>query len=69
MAVDVERLWCEVCQKRVKAERQGASHVLHLLLTLCTFGLWAIVWLIVATGRAYHCTECGATAQFRIEGE
>jgi hypothetical protein len=24
------------------------NHVLHLLLTLVTFGLWAIVWLIIA---------------------
>lgn len=24
------------------------NHVLHLILTLVTFGLWAIVWLIVA---------------------
>lgn len=25
-----------------------ANHILHLLLTLFTFGLWAIVWIIVA---------------------
>jgi hypothetical protein len=24
------------------------NHVLHLILTLVTFGLWAIVWIIVA---------------------
>ena len=24
------------------------NHVLHLILTLATFGLWGIVWLIVA---------------------
>lgn len=27
---------------------QGPNHVLHLLLTIFTCGLWAIVWLIVA---------------------
>jgi hypothetical protein len=24
------------------------NHVLHLILTLVTFGLWAIVWLVLA---------------------
>lgn len=31
------------------------SHVLHLLLTIITVGLWAIVWLIVwAANRERH---------------
>jgi hypothetical protein len=27
---------------------QRVNHILHLLLTIITFGIWAIVWLIVA---------------------
>lgn len=27
------------------------THVLHLLLTLVSFGLWAIVWLILASSN------------------
>lgn len=26
---------------------KSTNHVLHLILTLITFGLWAVVWLIV----------------------
>jgi hypothetical protein len=32
------------------------NHVLHLLLTLVTFGLWAIVWILLAiTGGEKRC--------------
>lgn len=33
---------------------QGVNHILHLLLTVFTFGLWAPIWLLVAI--------CGAPA-------
>ncbi|NUK07476.1 hypothetical protein HRW18_05490 [Streptomyces lunaelactis] len=29
-------------------ERRGANHTLHLILTICTCGLWGIVWAIAA---------------------
>lgn len=27
---------------------KGTNHVLHLLLTICTLGVWGVVWLILA---------------------
>jgi hypothetical protein len=33
---------------------QPVNHVLHLLLTLVTFGLWAPIWLLVAITRKDH---------------
>jgi hypothetical protein len=36
--------------------------VLHLLLTLITFGLWLPVWVLLAVFGAfkpYRCTVCG----------
>jgi hypothetical protein len=33
---------------------QRPNHVLHLLLTVFTVGLWAIVWLIVALANSQH---------------
>jgi hypothetical protein len=35
-------------QYLVTYEQPRVNHVLHLLLTLVTFGLWLIVWIIVA---------------------
>ena len=32
----------------VLAKGKNTSHVLHLILTLITFGLWGFVWIIVA---------------------
>ena len=32
----------------VMLKGKRVNHLLHLILTLCTLGLWAIVWLIVA---------------------
>jgi hypothetical protein len=36
----------------VQAERRKkVNHVLHFILTLCTFGLWLPVWFIVAVAK------------------
>lgn len=32
----------------VSGERRRTNHILHLLLTLATCGLWAIVWIVIA---------------------
>jgi hypothetical protein len=34
-----------------KREDQKTSHVLHLLLSLITFGLWVPVWILVAVSH------------------
>lgn len=44
----------------MKAEKHGASHLFHLVMTGLTFGLWTIVWFFVATRQKYRCSRCGA---------
>ena len=42
--------------------RPKINHVLHLILTLVTFGVWGIVWVVLAIGhggKLYRCTQCG----------
>lgn len=52
--------YCEYCQQQRLVVRERASHILHLLLTLLTFGLWAIIWLGVAVQiGGWRCTVCG----------
>ena len=54
------RQYCPTCKTTVKAERAPTSHVLHLLLTLITAGLWLPVWIIVAMSASYTCAVCGS---------
>lgn len=52
---------CKSCQQRVVVFRKGTNHVLHLLLTLVTFGLWLIVWFGSAVKfGGWRCTQCGS---------
>jgi len=39
----------------------GANHVLHLLLTILTAGLWSIVWLLASIRiGGWRCEHCGS---------
>jgi hypothetical protein len=40
---------------------KGTNHILHLLLTLVTFGVWLIFWFgsTVKFG-GWRCTQCGS---------
>jgi hypothetical protein len=44
----------------VLARAKGTNHVLHLLLTIVTGGLWAIVWIFACMGKKnWRCPVCG----------
>jgi hypothetical protein len=61
MAVHKERQYCPEDDAMVLAERQAPNHILHLLLTVFTAGLWLIAWLlVVATAPPFRCPRCGA---------
>ncbi|AYW61030.1 TPA: hypothetical protein NHQ65_001690 [Pseudomonas aeruginosa] len=36
------------------SQKKTTNHILHLLLCIPTFGLWLIVWLVVASGNSRH---------------
>ena len=62
MAQDKRSGFCESCNKRRVTVRKGTNHILHLLLTLSTLGLWLIVWFGSAVlSGAWRCTQCGST--------
>lgn len=63
MADEKKGGFCQQCNKPSVVFRQGTNHVLHLILTLITFGLWAIVWLGVAVKfGGWRCAECGSAS-------
>jgi len=52
--------YCPSCARNVLARRRGTNHVLHLLLTMFTMGLWLLVWMgqSVRFG-GWRCSQCG----------
>ncbi|HEY8331692.1 MAG TPA: hypothetical protein VIO83_10240 [Pseudomonas sp.] len=36
------------------SKKRSTNHILHLILTLLTFGVWVIVWVIVASNNSSY---------------
>ena len=56
------RSYCQACCENRPFEKQSASHVLHLLLSIVTFGVWLPVWFLCALSAGFqpwHCPMCG----------
>lgn len=52
--------FCRGCNRQVLVRRKGTNHVLHLLLTVVTCGLWLVIWLLSAIKiGGWRCTVCG----------
>lgn len=54
-------LHCKNCDEATPHAQPQTSHVLHLLLSVVTVGLWLPVWLLVALNNRGQatCTVCG----------
>lgn len=56
--------YCETCKQQVLIRSRGTNHLLHLILTLLTGGLWLIVWVICAIPpKKWCCSQCGDKAR------
>ncbi len=58
----ISRLYCPQCRSQTVHEAKDVSHVLHLILSVLTGGLWLPIWLWYGLGgsRVYHCRQCGS---------
>jgi hypothetical protein len=55
--------YCKGCNRQVMIRRRGTNHILHLLLTLCTFGIWLVVWVLAGIKiGGWRCSTCGRKA-------
>ena len=63
MSIQHSQKFCDRCNEYVLAERNGPNHILHLLLSIITGGLWIIVWIMqsVQVG-GWKCSKCGSSA-------
>lgn len=63
MAVTASTAHCQVCDRQTLFHKQRINHVLHLILTIVTVGVWGLlVWLplgIINSTRRPRCTLCG----------
>jgi len=63
--------FCKECQKKTPHLQEDVNHILHLLLTVCTFGFWLIIWFIAMCmndAPDKTCTICGKISK-NIKGE
>jgi len=60
MPSDQVVVYCKNCKKSTVQIKQRPNHILHLLLSLVTFGIWVIVWFFIAlsTSDTPQCTVC-----------
>lgn len=53
--------WCEQCNAQRMVARKTPNHLLHLILTVLTCGLWAAVWILTSIRfGGWRCTTCGS---------
>lgn len=63
-AMHVSSMYCPTCKKQVMAHQKTANHVLHLLLTILTAGLWLLVWIAaIASPGPKRCSQCGSVSR------
>lgn len=55
--------YCATCQRQTLHSKERVNHVLHLILSVLTVGLWVIVWAILGASNSAErtrCTVCGS---------
>jgi hypothetical protein len=61
MAMKYKRGFCKDCNKDVKVFTKAPNHILHLLLSIITAGIWLIVWIMACISHdPWRCDECGS---------
>lgn len=62
MGLEYKSGFCEQCGQQRKVERQQTNHILHLILSVITAGIWVIIWLLTSIKiGGWRCSECGST--------
>ena len=70
--------FCPTCKRNVLAQKvvpmTSCNHILHLILSIITGGIWINVWLLCAWGSGgpmlednYRCIRCGHAFPWHTE--
>ena len=55
---------CVQCNKMTMHYQEKPNHLLHLLLSIVTAGIWLIVWLLFVQAKDPQCSICGRSNDF-----
>jgi len=59
---------CKTCGDTL-VRRKGTNHILHLILTLLTAGLWVIIWILLSIKiGGWKCSKCGRSSRRKFLG-
>ena len=61
--MEIQRIWCNRCQRNLGHLRATMNHWPHLLGTIVTGGLWLIGWLLTGVfvrEEPWFCMSCGS---------
>lgn len=62
MGTTQDMQFCKHCDKMTMHIRPATSHILHLLLSVVTMGIWVPVWLLIGISNSMEkgkCSVCG----------
>lgn len=53
--------FCKDCGKNAVLYRKSANHILHLLLSVFTLGVWLPIWFLISFQfGGWRCVNCGS---------
>ena len=62
MATQHKQGYCKQCKQIRPVMRPGTNHILHLILSIVTAGIWVIVWILAAVKiGGWRCESCGGS--------
>jgi len=62
MATQQRRHYCKTCGQSRLFTKQSVNHVLHLILSVLTGGVWVVIWILAGLASLltpFRCTDCG----------
>lgn len=62
MAERIARMWCRTCDDWRRCTWAGPNHLLHLILSIVTAGVWLFIWVILSLASEFTCSECGSNS-------
>lgn len=71
MRTETSRQECDYCERVTKHERDigQPNHILHLLASVFTAGLWIPVWVYLSVTQSkgkWSCSQCGSVPESEI---
>ena len=55
---------CVECEKVTMHYQEKPNHILHLILSIITAGVWLIVWILFIRAKDPQCSICGRSNDF-----